>query len=576
MKKRLATILLSILTVFSSFGTFTVNANNIQKEYATGALWKAPSDYRTDCNFNFIDCSKPENQPNSKSSLPSSFDITTNASTAQFFPPIGDQGAMQSCTGWATTYYQFTYELNKFKNEPTTSTNILSPAWTFNYCNGGTNSPTYLDDAYAILHSQGALKLVDYPHSTSVSNYSFAWSTDITKMIEALNYRANSTDVCEVYFSSDISAIKSRLARGKTAVVFTNEDGWDIKTTNSQEKIIVRGSNRGNGGHAMTVVGYDDNIQVTFNGVTLTGAFKLANSWGADWGNDGYIWVAYDALNLASSYGTNWQSDFTGTRTRIFSWDTENPNVFNFMSVIKRDVYYVGYVNFISNNPWDLSLYANPGSTANIYQWDCTLEGQQGNNTSKCLVFDYFYAGITYNLNNYLSSDWTMRLTGSTNNNAYRISSQIIDNLEKPIAPINTVYGVLTNGSYTKTTNIKLAKGRVTSYDNNEITSYDSQMVTDYIIHNVEFSNLQKFLADYNSNGIVDITDVVAMNNHIASQNGKSYSITDYIDEWDCSLADIIEKEYNTPIEQYILKNYSELNSLNAIPDDLRSDIYEE
>lgn len=51
---------------------------------------------------------------------------------------------------------------------------------------------------------------------------------------------------------------------------------------------------------------------------------------------------------------------------------------------------------------------------------------------------------------------------------------------------------------------------------------------------------------------------------------------TDYIDEWGCSLADIIEKEYNTPIEQYILKNYSELNSLNAIPDDLRSDIYEE
>lgn len=59
------------------------------------------------------------------------------------------------------------------------------------------------------------------------------------------------------------------------------------------------------GGHAMTIVGYDDNIWVDVNGNGVVdsgemGAFKLANSWGATYANSGFIWVAYDAF-LATS-----------------------------------------------------------------------------------------------------------------------------------------------------------------------------------------------------------------------------------------------------------------------------------
>jgi C1A family cysteine protease len=39
-------------------------------------------------------------------------------------------------------------------------------------------------------------------------------------------------------------------------------------------------------GHAMCVVGYDDN--------KYGGAFEIQNSWGTDWGNDGYIWINYN------------------------------------------------------------------------------------------------------------------------------------------------------------------------------------------------------------------------------------------------------------------------------------------
>lgn len=40
------------------------------------------------------------------------------------------------------------------------------------------------------------------------------------------------------------------------------------------------------GGHAMVVIGYDDN--------KFGGAFQIMNSWGTEWGDGGYFWVRYD------------------------------------------------------------------------------------------------------------------------------------------------------------------------------------------------------------------------------------------------------------------------------------------
>ncbi len=42
------------------------------------------------------------------------------------------------------------------------------------------------------------------------------------------------------------------------------------------------------GAHAMAIVGYDDHI----NG----GSFLIANSWGKNWGQDGYTWANYDDM----------------------------------------------------------------------------------------------------------------------------------------------------------------------------------------------------------------------------------------------------------------------------------------
>ena len=274
------------------------------------------------------------------SSLPEYVDLSTDLA----FPAIGDQGDMNSCAGWATTYYQFTYEVNKLKGTAARDDsgnniveNVYSPSWTYNYINGGKNVGVYIDDAYDILKNQGSMTLADFPYNGTKSGYSFAWSSNIEKMIEALEYRA-------IYHTSyastsdEIAHIKERLASGHLFVVWTNKNGWTVERNSAGQYVVVRGSDHdsSSGGHFMTIVGYDDDIEITVNNTTLKGAFKLANSWGtaAENHNNGYIWVAYDALNSTSNSGVSGN----GNRTRIFAPGGEYPNYFYYIDVYECEV----------------------------------------------------------------------------------------------------------------------------------------------------------------------------------------------------------------------------------------------
>lgn len=117
MFKRLLSVVLSIVTTVSCCSVLFASANNTAS-YATGGIWQSPSEISENCGITVIDCVEADN--NTRTTIPSSFDISTNSATASFFPPIGDQGQMNSCAGWTTTYYQFTYELisTKTRQQP--------------------------------------------------------------------------------------------------------------------------------------------------------------------------------------------------------------------------------------------------------------------------------------------------------------------------------------------------------------------------------------------------------------------------------------------------------------------------
>ena len=585
MKKKIMAFFVTVMMCLSLCGLLSVNAEESVSAFthSTGLIEESLEELAERTGTQIINTSARATAED----LPSSVDNSTNG---KFFPPIGNQGEIGSCVGWATTYYQFTYEVNRFKNESTTLANRYSPSWTYNYTNQGIDEGSNLSDAYNVLNRQGAMKLTDYPHNNTVATYSFAWSSDVVKMTEALEYRAKLTTYSAVN-SSQLYNVKKQLANGHVGVITTHSDGWVIVENDDGQKVIVCGADGDS--HAVAVVGYDNNIQVTVNGVTLTGAFKLANSWGSSWGNKGYMWVAYDALNTASEKGTAWQNDTNNVLKtadgRNYSSSMRNPifntgNGFSFIDIYHCPITFAGYIEYRTTDPCALRVYANEENAVTNIAWDI-ISGQTLESAEKrTIVFDYFqfdstsngetfYEGAEYDMSGCLSSNWKVQVYDDSAPAALYMRTRVIDNFGNVVHNALDSYTKFVDGKVTLTTNVNLAKGRVTAYDNGPITSEDSAMVLDYTIELIEFSNVQAYLADYNSDGVISTLDVIEMNQAIAAQSGQSYAITDYIEEWGCSLADVIEEQYDMPIEQYVAENYAELSALDVIPAEMELEI---
>jgi hypothetical protein len=73
------------------------------------------------------------------------------------------------------------------------------------------------------------------------------------------------------------------------------------------------------GGHAMTIIGYDDYI--------YGGAFRVVNSWGSDYGNEGFIWIKYDDFSkyAVEAYVFELNTNISeNSRTSKIQMQTEN------------------------------------------------------------------------------------------------------------------------------------------------------------------------------------------------------------------------------------------------------------
>lgn len=269
--------------------------------------------------------------------LPSSVDL----SESYAFPPIGDQKGYGSCAAWATTYYQFGYEVAQMENWNTheDSTKLFSPKFVYNIVNNGEDYGTNIEDCYSILESQGAVRYHEFPYPTRRTYNSkeyTAWCTDTNALTNALEYRVcdshslsfapdnivtpisspDSTylyDLKRILSLGHVIVIKTNSGESRTDVYHNNilkNDYWNFNELSNGEYVCIsvrKSYNIAEGYHAMTIVGYNDNIWYDYNGNGLQesfemGAFKLANSWSTRYGNDGFIWLMYDALNKESNY----------------------------------------------------------------------------------------------------------------------------------------------------------------------------------------------------------------------------------------------------------------------------------
>ncbi len=262
------------------------------------------------------------------SELPDYIDNSTLAA----FPSIRSQGDISSCVAFATTYYQMTYMVARSKGwnakDDTDNTTKLSPKWTYNFINGGNDNGSDQSSAYRLLSQNGAALWSDFPYSgdkLNSKNY-LEWPTQSSVYKNAMKYRADKMGYIPLVNGdgtlvtspddSDLSSIKTMLTNGYVLSISTNIYSWRTKEVNDdpgtandtqfvgqQACYMVDGYE---GSHAMVIVGYNDDIWVDLNNNNMVdsgekGAFKIANSWGTSWGNNGYIWMCYDALNSISS-----------------------------------------------------------------------------------------------------------------------------------------------------------------------------------------------------------------------------------------------------------------------------------
>ena len=326
---RIVSAFLAVMTLMSVLSCMSVFATETTEEtvqYATGDLSLEYPELEEDLEViesvsEYNEIVNGEDTASTYSLRASSYPSSVDNSTSIYFPAIGSQGRVGSCTAWATCYYQFTYEMNRSIGRTTTPENTFSPKWVYNKINRGIDTGSTYVHAYNLMKSQGCVQISDVPYDEDFRT----WSPSDEYWTDSLNYRLNTSQLLYTGSGntpitspddSDLNTVKAALANGEVLTFSTYFDHWAYSTiesnTNAPEnsnyigESIATAMNSYEGGHRMTLVGYNDDIWVDINGngtveTAEKGAFKVANSWGTDYGNDGFIWVAYDALNTVSA-----------------------------------------------------------------------------------------------------------------------------------------------------------------------------------------------------------------------------------------------------------------------------------
>ena len=201
--------------------------------------------------------------------LPSEMDLSP------FFPLPGSQGEQASCVGWATAYALKSYQERLEMGWEFTPNHLFSPAFIYNQLNGGQDRGARIDLALQLIVTQGAATLASMPYDVD----DFRSQPSASARQEAAGFRAAAST--RINSSRDVRAyLAARTPVVAHLEICENFD--DLQGSNAVYNSFVGACE----GHAVTFTGYDDNL--------FGGAFRVLNSWGQDWGDEGYFWLPYD------------------------------------------------------------------------------------------------------------------------------------------------------------------------------------------------------------------------------------------------------------------------------------------
>ncbi|MDR2305190.1 MAG: C1 family peptidase [Treponema sp.] len=231
--------------------------------------------------------------------------VPETVSLKRFAPIPGNQNPYGTCVAWATAFGARTLAesaaLGRTDSRINTA-NAFSPAFLWNSAAGdptgrvGWVIPWALD----FIVREGLVKRQPFEETMDFLARSPRLFESLRRYPISGYTRLFSSRLLPGFTEEKVAPVKKSLAEGKPVIIGMNtpesfyEVGasaiWQAKTGLWQDRFKVWRPaespwNR-YGGHAMCVIGYDDN--------KAGGAFEVLNSWGTNWGGGGFVWIPYE------------------------------------------------------------------------------------------------------------------------------------------------------------------------------------------------------------------------------------------------------------------------------------------
>jgi hypothetical protein len=207
-------------------------------------------------------------------------------SLAAYAPQRLNQGEQGSCVAWSSAYAAHTIlEAASTKQNPEAVK--FSPAFLYNYIGLDGCQGSYLQRAMDFMSKNGSVPFNDFPYDPNNCDRKATQSVISKAQANKIHGFTRLTEG-DALTSFNLRAIKEHLAKDAPVVIGMMVGGSFLQGMMGQkvwQPTAQDRQQRGFGGHAMCLVGYNDRLE--------GGAFQIMNSWGPEWGENGIGWVRY-------------------------------------------------------------------------------------------------------------------------------------------------------------------------------------------------------------------------------------------------------------------------------------------
>lgn len=199
------------------------------------------------------------------------------------FPEIEDQSPYNTCVGYALSYALHSYYQTTTPTQGVDATIPFSPTYLYDELRQNLSSCSTCRCNINILQAFEFLK-----GSGNVPKKIHPNPCVIPSKIEIGSPKYRIPGYTQITYLGNLNALKEKILEDVPVLVILGVGSDFKKWKNKSADAIFKAQDKYNefDNHSLVVIGFDENRK----------AFKLLNSWGKDWGHNGYAWIDYESL----------------------------------------------------------------------------------------------------------------------------------------------------------------------------------------------------------------------------------------------------------------------------------------